>query len=116
MKISAIPAVLAIILTAALTYLVYHIGSADTDSSLLAIGTALSLLLTLLPAMAMSVESGRLSVNLKVWSGTMFLLALIVAFCFAGLGVHVPTYITIEALLLVVHLLVVWKFTESKSV
>lgn len=116
MKISAIPAVLALVLTAALTYLVHHIGSSDADSTLLAIGTALSLLLTLLPAMAMSLESGRLSVNLKVWSGTMFLLALIVAFCFAALGVHVPTYITFETLLLVVHLLVVWKFTENKRV
>ena len=46
----------------------------------------------------------------------MFLLALIVAFCFAALGVHVPTYIALETLLLVVHLLVVWKFTENKRV
>lgn len=116
MKISAVPAVLATILCAALTYLVYHIGREDESSGLLAAGTAITLLLTLGVLMAASVESPRLTVNLKVWSGTMSLLALFIAFCFAGFGVHVPTYIVVEALLLVTHLLVVWKITTLKSV
>lgn len=116
MKISAVPAVLATFLCAALTYLVYHIGRDDDSSGLLTVGTAISLVLTMGVLMAVSVESGRLTVNLKVWSGTMSVLALIIAFCFAGFGVHVPTYIVVETLLLVAHLLVVWKITTIKSV
>lgn len=116
MRISVIPAVLALMLCAALTYLTHYIGRDDENCALLTIGTATSLILTLGITMAANVQSGRMSVNLKVWSGAMSLLALICALCFAGFGVHVPTYVLMTTLLLVVHLLVVWKIATAKDV
>jgi hypothetical protein len=112
MKVSVVPAVLSVILTAALTFGVYSASSADQNVVLLTIGSALTFLLTLGACVAVSLPDGRHSVNLKVFSGLMFVLALIVAFCFAGYGVNVAAYVIIQAILLVVHLLVVWKFVN----
>lgn len=112
MKISLIPAILSTLLTAALTFWIYNMSSSDEYVVLLTVGTALTFLLTLGGCLSVSLPDSRDTINLKVWSGTMFLLVGIAALCFAGLGVNLSAYVVIETLLLTIHLLVMWKFVR----
>ena len=112
MKISLIPAILSTLPTAALTFWIYNMNSSDEYAVLLTVGTALTFLLTLGACLSVSLPDSRDTINLKVWSGTMFLLVGIAALCFAGLGVNLSAYVVIETLLLTIHLLVIWKFVS----
>ena len=112
MKISLIPSILSALLTAALTFWIYNMSCSDEYVVLLTIGTALTFLFTLGTCMSVSLPDSRDTINLKVWSGTMFLLVIIATLCFALLGVNLSAYVVIETLLLVIHLLVMWKFVR----
>jgi len=117
MKISVFPTLLLLIITAALGYLTYHIANsnADTNDVVVGIGTCISVLLTLGCVLGVSIENGRMNANMKSWSITAFIILVITNLCFAGLGVTMPYYIIVLALLLVIHLWVVWKISTIKD-
>ena len=118
MKISVFPILLLLIVTAALGYLSYHIANsnADTNDVVVGIGTCISILLTLGCVLGISSENGRMNVNMKAWSITVFIVLVITNLCYAGFGVTMPYYIIVLALLLVIHLWVVWKVSTIKDV
>ena len=118
MKISVFPILLLLIVTAALGYLSYHIANsnADTNDVVVGIGTCISILLTLGCVLGISIENGRMNVNMKAWSITVFIVLVITNLCYAGFGVTMPYYIIVLALLLVIHLWVVWKVSKIKDV
>ena len=113
MKISAFPTVLMLIATAVISYLVYHIANSNSDPNdiVSGIGTGISVLLTLGCALGISFDDKRANINLKAWSIVAFLIMVIVNLFFAVLGVSMPYYVIILALLLVIHLWVVWKLS-----
>ena len=118
MKISVFPTLLLLIATAAIGYLAYHMAHSNADSNdiVVGVGTCISTLLTLGCVLGISMEDGRMNVNTKVWSLTAFIVVTIVNLCFAGFGVSMPYYVIVLALLLVIHLWVVWKLSEIKKV
>ena len=118
MKISIFPTLLLLIATAAIGFLAYHIAKSNTDPNdiLVGIGTGLTVLLSLGCVLGVSIKDGRLNVNLKAWSITAFIVMVIVNFCFAGFGVFMPYYVIVIALLLVIHLWVVWKLSTLKNI
>ena len=118
MKFSVFPILLLLIVTAALGYLSYHIANsnADTNDVVVGIGTCISILLTLGCVLGISIENGRMNVNMKAWSITAFIVLVIINLCYAGFGVTMPYYIIVLALLLVIHLWVVWKVSTIKDV
>ena len=116
MKISVFPTLLSVILTAALTYLPYHIGREDENCVLLAIGTAVTVFSTLAFAMSVKFDNERVGVSIKTCSILSFIVMFIANLCFAWLGVNAPYYIILLALLFVVYLFVVWKLYEVKNV
>ena len=118
MKISVFPILLLLIVTAALGYLSYHIANsnADTNDVVVGIGTCISILLTLGCVLGISIENGRMNVNMKAWSITAFIVLAVTNLCYAGFGVTMPYYIIVLALLLVIHLWVVWKVSTIKDV
>jgi len=118
MKISAFPALLSLIVAAALGYLAEHISfsNGDSDYMVVGIGTGLSVLATLACLMAVKYENPKMNVNMKTWSAIALILILIVNYCFAFFGVAQPYYIIILALFLVLHLWMVWKMGETKDV
>jgi len=78
MKIDVIKAVVAVVI-AALCGLATHTVAADNEIvDWMTAGSALSALVTLLPAMAISVAPPRLLVNLRVLSWIFFLVLLII--------------------------------------
>lgn len=116
MKISVFPALLSVILTAALTYLTYHIGRNDDNCVLLAIGTAITVLSTLAFAMSVKFDNERVGISIKLCSVVCFIVMFITNLCFAWKGVNVPFYIILQTVLLVAYLFVVWKLFEKKNV
>ena len=113
MKISAFPTLLLLIVAAALGYLAYHLANSKADSNdiFVGIGTGISILLTLGCVLSVSMEDCRKNVNLKAWSITPFIVVTIVNLCFAVFGVSMPYYVIVLALLLAIHLWVVWKLS-----
>ncbi|MBR6841290.1 MAG: hypothetical protein IKM77_03185 [Prevotella sp.] len=118
MKISFFPTLLLLIVTAALGYLAYHIANSNSDTNdvVVGVGTCISILLTLGCVLSVSIENGRMNVNMKAWSITAFIILVITNLCFAGFGVTMPYYIIVIALMLVIHLWVVWKISTIKDV
>lgn len=117
MKISVFPTLLLLIVAAAIGYLAYHLADskADPNDIVVGIGTGVSILLTLGCVLGVSIENGRMNVNLKAWSITAFVVVTIVNLCYAVLGVSMPYYVIVLALLLVIHLWVVWKLSIIKN-
>ena len=118
MKISVFPTLLLLIVTAAIGYLAYHLADskADPNDIFVGIGTGVSILLTLGCVMGISLNDGRMNVNMKAWSISAFIVMIIVNLCFAGLGVSMPYYVIVLALLLVIHLGVVWRLSIIQNV
>ena len=116
MKISVFPALLSLVLTAALTYLAYYIGQEDENNVLLAIGTAITILSTLGVAMSVRFANERVGLSIKVCSILCFVVMLITNLCFAWIGVNAPLYVILQTVLLVTHLFVIWKLSEVKNV
>lgn len=106
MKVSLFPAVLSLIVAIMLAWLVYDIAY-DEHSKLdiyVAIGTAISVILTLGTAMAIKLEKAKVGLNLRVWSGLMFVVMVISNLCYARFGVKMPWYVVVTACLLVIYL------------
>lgn len=118
MKVSWFPAVLSLIAAAALSWLAYDIAydeQSDCDIYV-AVGTAVSTVLTLGVVMACKLDNAKVGTNLKVWSGVMFIIMLVANFCFANFGVKMPWYAATTACLLVLHLGVVRSIVNVKDV
>ena len=111
MKISIFPTLLLIMATIALSYLAFNMAHDHSDSNelLVGIGTGLSVILTLGCMLSISLKDNRMNINMKAWSGTAFLVLITTNHCFAGFGVTLPYYLIVIALLLVIHLWVVYK-------
>ena len=117
MKISVFPTLLLLIVSSVIGYLAYHLARTDSDPNdiLVGIGTSISVLLTLGCVIGVSIKNGKMNVNMKAWSITTFIVISVVNLCFAGFGVAMPYYIIVLALLLVIHLWVVWKLSTIKD-
>lgn len=102
MKISWFYVFLSLIVAVVLAWLAYDI--ANEEKFFVAIGTGITVLITLGGAIALKLENTRVSINQRVWSGVMFVVMLISNFCFAGFGVKMPWYPVVITCLLVIHL------------
>lgn len=118
MKISVFPTILLIIATVAIGYLAYDMAYTHSDPNeiIVGVGTGISILMTLGCLLSLSLKDSRLNINMKSWSGVAFVVMTIVNLCYAGFGVSMPYYIIVIALLLVIHLWVVYKLVlEQKN-
>ena len=111
MKVSVFPTLLTFIASALIGYLAYDMAHADTDPNefVIGIGAGLSSLLTLGCVLGISLKENRININMKAWSIAAFVILSVVNLCFAGFGVSMPYYVIVIALLLVIHLWVVYK-------
>ena len=118
MKISWFYVFLSLIVAVALAWLAYDIANDEKNNLdiLVAIGTGITVLMTLGGAIALRLENTRVSINQRVWSGVMFVVMLISNFCFAGFGVKMPWYPVVLACLFVIHLGVARSIVNVKDV
>ena len=118
MKISVFPTLLLIIATIAIGYLAYDMAHTHSDPNeiIVGVGTGVSILMTLGCFLSLSLKDSRLNINMKAWSGVAFIVVAVVNLCFAGFRVSMPYYVITIALLLVIHLWVVYKLIlEQKN-
>lgn len=118
MKIQLIPALLSLIVAAALSYLVYHIADvqADPNKVIVGVGSVISIMLTLTVALGAKLDNGKVAASLKAWSIVDFLFFFIANLLFAWLGVNFSLYIAFMAVALVIHLWIVWKLSGVDNV
>ena len=117
MKISVFPTLLLIVVVVAIGYLAYDMAHSHSDPNAIVVGmgTAISVILTMGCLLSLSLEDSRLNINMKAWSGVAFIVISIVNLCYARFGVSMPYYIIVIALLLVIHLWVIYKLVLEQN-
>lgn len=98
----------------AVGYLAYDMAHthSDTNDIIVGVGTGISILLTLGCVIGISLKDSRMNINMKAWSGVACIVVIVTNLLFAGFGVAMPYYIIAIALLLVIHLLVVYQLEK----
>ena len=117
MKTSVFPTILLIIATVAISYLAYDMAHShsDTNEIIVGVGTFFSILLTLGCLLGMSLKDSRLNINMKAWSCVACIVMAAVNICFAAFGVTMPYYVIVIALLMVIHLWVIYKLVSKQK-
>ena len=117
MKTSVFSTILLIIATVAISYLAYDMAHShsDTNEIIVGVGTFFSILLTLGCLLGMSLKDSRLNINMKAWSCVACIVMAAVNICFAAFGVTMPYYVIVIALLMVIHLWVIYKLVSKQK-
>jgi len=117
MKISIFPTILLIIATVAIGYLAYDVAHTHSDPNeiIVGVGTGISILMTLGCLLGVSLKNSRLNINMKAWSSVAFVILAAVNLCFAAFGATMPYYAIVIALLMVIHLWVVYKLVIEQN-
>ena len=116
MKIYGFMAFLAVLTGALLAYLLYYIALPDKNAVTCGAVSWVCLSATLGAAIAIHVESSRLSINMRVLSTTFFVVFLILEAAFALFDVKMPYYIIINGILFILFLGIYYKMSQIKDV
>ena len=115
MKVNAFLTIIAVLLGALLGYFAYSVAEDKPNDMLCGIGSGLCFIVALIPAMGLQYESGRLGVNIRLLSVLFLAVFLVSHFCFAGLGVKIPSYLIVNGVLLLIFLAVFYKMKGLKN-
>lgn len=116
MKINVFLSFVSMAITALLGYWLYDIAKGDENDLLCSICSSVCLLSTLVPAIGLQYEEGRIGVNVRVLSSLFLIVFLISHFCFAIWGVVMPCYIIVNGILLVIYLAILYKMVNINEV
>ena len=103
-------------LAALVGYLAYNVASGDENNMVCGIGSGICFAATLIPAMGLQFESGRLGINIRVFSSIFFIVFAISHFCFAGFGVKMPYYVIVNGIMLMIYLAIFYKMQGCKDI
>ena len=103
-------------LAALIGYLVFYVANGDDNDVVCGIGSCICFAATLIPGMGLQYESGRLGVNIRVFSSIFFIIFAIIHFCFAGFGVIMPYYIIVTGIMLMIYLAIFYKMQGVKDI
>lgn len=103
-------------LAALMGYLAFSVASGDENAIACGIGSSLCFAATLLPAMGLEYESGRMGVNIRVFAAVFFIIFAIIHFCFAVFGVKMPYYIIFNGIVLLIYLAIFHKMQGVKNI
>lgn len=96
-------------------YLAYNVASGDENDMVCGISSGICFAATLIPAIGLQYESGRLGANIRVFSALFFIVFAISHFCFAGFGVKMPYYIIVNGIMLMIFLAIIYKMQGVKD-
>lgn len=116
MKFSVLYAIITTLVAALLAYALYSVADGDSNVWLCTIGGGVCFAATLIPMVAFSAGSSRLTTNLRVLSGLFLGVLAVSNFCFAGFGVHTASYIIVNGVLLLFYVLVFMKMKSLTNV
>ena len=100
-------------LSALIGYLAFIVAVGDENDAICGIGSGICFAATLVPVMGLQYESGKLGVNIRVYSSIFFVIFVISNFCFAGFGPH---YIIVNGIMLMIYLAIFYKMQSVKDV
>ena len=109
MKTNTFLTIISIVLAALVGYLAFHVASGKENDIVCGMYSTICFAATLVPAMGLEYESGRLGANIRVFSGVFFAFFVVSHFFFAGFGVKLPYYIIVNGIMLVIYLAIFYK-------
>lgn len=116
MKVNIFLTLISIMLAALVGYLAYNVANGDKNDVVCGVGSAICFSATLIPTMGLQYESGRLGVNIRVFSTLFFVVFVISHFCFASFGVEMPYYIIVNGITLMIYLAIFYKMQGVKNI
>ena len=116
MKANLFLTFISIMLAALLGYLAFNVANGEENDVICGIGSCICFAATLIPTMGLQYESGKLSVNIRVFSSIFFVLFVISHFCYAGFGVKMPYYIIVNVIILIIYLSIFYKIQGIKDI
>ena len=114
MKTNIFLTIISVLLALLISYFAFNVAEGKDNDALCGVGTVICLIATLVPAIGMQYESGRLGTNIRVLSALFFIVFLICNFCFATFGINTPYYIITNGILLVIFLAILHKMQNIK--
>ncbi len=116
MKINIFLCFISVMLASLVGYLAFHIASGNENDFICGIGSSLCFAATLIPSIGLQYTSGRLGVNIRMFSSLFFIIFVISHFCFAGFGIKMPYYIIVNGIILFIYLAVFYKMQGVKNI
>lgn len=116
MKANVFLTIISIMLASLVGYLVFNVANGDENDVVCGIGSGICFAATLIPTMGLQYKTGRLGVNIRIFSSIFFTLFAISHFSFAGFGVKMPYYIIVNGIMLMIYLAVFYKMQEIKDI
>lgn len=116
MKANLFLTFISVMLAALLGYLAFNVANGEENDVICGIGSCICFAANLIPVIGLQYESGRLSVNIRVFSAIFFVLFVISHFCFAGFGVKMPYYIIVNGIMLMIYLAIFYKIQGVKNI
>ncbi len=104
MKVNIVYACIGVLIALLLAYWVFDIAKGSENDVICGVGSAVCFMGTLIPMLGIGHQSSRISVNLRILSAVFFFLFIVSHFCFALFGVHMPYYVIVNALALLVFI------------
>ena len=115
MKANVFLTLISILLSTLFGYLVYNVASVDENDVICGIASGVCFAATLVPVIGLQYASGRLGVNIRVFSSIFCIVFIISHFCFAIFGVIMPYYLIVNGVLLLIYLAIFYKFQGIRN-
>ena len=116
MKANPFLTFISVMLAALLGYLAFNVANGEENDVICGISSGICFATTLIPIIGIQYESGKLSVNILVFSSIFFVLFVISHFCYAGFGVKMPYYIIVNGIMLMIYLAIFYKIQVIKDI
>ena len=114
MKLNFVPSFLAVIISALLGYAVYSVADIDPNAILAGVVSTVCFIVTLILAIGVGYDDGKMSVNIRILSLSAFTVMLISHFAFAATIVKMPYYLIVNGLILCVYLCIAYYVNSLK--
>jgi len=116
MKVNVFLTIVSVLLALTIGYLAYHIAIDDDNSVICGFGSSLCFIATLIPVIGLQYTSGRLGINVRVFSALFFVAFVISHFYFALCGVRMPYYFIANSIILLIYLSIFYRLINLKDI
>ena len=114
MKVNLFLSFIALLFGALMSYLIYFTVAPVQQGGLYALGSGVAMSCALIGGGLSVNGQPRLSVNIKVLSAVVFIIFLVFGFVLTLLNISLPTFMVINALVLLVYISAVYKISRVK--
>lgn len=116
MKLNGFLLLMALALAALLGYLDYTICGNDPHAVIGWVVTFIVMASVLVPLIGLNHESRRISVNVKTMCTAMTFVFLVLNVIYAVVGIRMPSYVIINAIILILYLIGLYKLIQIKDI